>query len=335
MLSNSDTAIAEKMGDLMFSTPKKEEPVAKVEAEAPQEPIEDQAEIEDDQPSHDGAEETGDTDEGEEDASPAVDPEDSLPPIEAPSGWNAEEKTLFSSLPRNVQETLLRRASDQTKEVRRLQNETADNRKKFDAAMAQVNQERQQLAAQIQQNGDALYTEFQSKFSDVTDPVQLAQTDPLRYTEWQAYVAKITAQRSQAVHLQQQQEIQRQENLRTYRSKQNDELRDLVPSLKDDAAFEKFDTEVTNYLIKQGFPEQEIIGASAKSLAIVHDAMQWRKAQASRKTQEAKVANVPKVMKPGAKRDVDVKAEQTTKLRSNLHKTGSLDAFAAAIRNSL
>ncbi len=50
------------------------------------------------------------------------------PQIEPPRSWNKEEKTAWRRLPPDIRQAITRRENDRDKEIRRLQNEAADQR---------------------------------------------------------------------------------------------------------------------------------------------------------------------------------------------------------------
>lgn len=340
-LSNSDLDTASRMGALIF--PDKKAPVEKVasepipevrapasEREAPQEASEDTSH----EAAEGGADDLGDDLPLDDKIASHDDDADEEPSITPPSGLNAAEKELFKSLPVEAQRAWERRERDRTSEFHRLQSKTAEQQKAFDAAMAQLNAERQQLQIERQQAGNSLFAEFQKKFADVTDPIELARQDPMRALEYQGYIARLQQQAAADQQLKVQQEQERQQNLGRFRQEQNEELVRLIPNLKDQAAFEKFDADVTTFLREQGFNDNAIIGADAKSLAIANDAMKWRKAQAARKAAEAKTPP-PQVLRPGAKRDIDVQEQRQAALRQRLKKSGDVKDAAALIRNLL
>jgi hypothetical protein len=79
----------------------------------------------------------------------ATEPEGNLPPIEPPRSWTTEEKERFKSLPRELQAYLSEREQERDRDVRRRQNEAADERKAAQAEREAVARARQQYEAAL------------------------------------------------------------------------------------------------------------------------------------------------------------------------------------------
>ena len=111
------------------------------------------------------------------------------PPIAPPASWDADAKTRFAKLPREDQEYLIKRESDRDRELRRMQNETAERSKAFEAERAKLAQQLPPFQQQLAQLTAALNNQVMSEFADIKGPedlARMAETDPARYVRFDA-----------------------------------------------------------------------------------------------------------------------------------------------------
>lgn len=328
MLSNTDMEQVALIRDMI--EPKKEEPKKPIQ-EAPQEAPEAEeieAGADEGDPQEVNQEDDIDLD---EDAGREGEP--AKPAIPAPSSFTAEEKEWFSSLPPNMQETVLRREREVTKALHRAQKEKDDAVKALEPERQQIAAERQQLSQQLALYGDSLIAEFNAKFADVTDPVKLANLDPVRATEFNAYLLKI----QQANHARQQAEKtaeqERQAELSKFRQEQNVLLREKLKL--DDDGFTKWDGEISEYLSKKGFRPEQIQRASAEALEMADKAMRWDRAMAKKQAAAKSTEPPPRFVKPGTQSNATAKDEQRAASMKRLRKTGDIRDAAAVIKGML
>jgi hypothetical protein len=57
-------------------------------------------------------------------------------PVEAPRSWKREDKAAFAALPRAIKEAIAHRETERDREVRRLQNATAEHKKEAERLRA-------------------------------------------------------------------------------------------------------------------------------------------------------------------------------------------------------
>ena len=101
-------------------------------------------------------------------------------------------------------------------------------------------------------------------------------------------------------------------------------------------------SEVTSYLVKSGYSEDEI-GAldDARSILTVWRAAQWEKLQAQKPGVKKRLRLLPRTVRAGARDDAaslskeKEQAERVNALRKNLSETGSVDDAAALIRGMI
>jgi len=127
-----------------------------------------------------------------------------------------------------------------------------------------------------------------------------------------------------------------------YSNQQKENLTRLIPEWLDTNKAKSGREEIDNYL-KTAFEgdlalsEEDIASvADARLIALVQKAMLYDQGQKKVKTVKKKVRNLPKVVKPGAKKGKgELSAEKRTKQQKRLQKTGSVDDAAALILNTL
>jgi hypothetical protein len=220
------------------------------------------------------------------------------PPLEPPRSWAKEARERWAKLDRETQEYLRDRDSEDSAAVRRTQNEAAEARKQAESQVAAIAAERQRTAQQL---------EFLSQHIQNFDPI-LAEGAKIDWTRLAKeapgdFVAK-RQEYEDRIRTVQAIEARRQELNNS--SLQQAKAR-MVETLKrdlnlDDKGFAAFDVEVTNHLIKQGYPPQFIAQITdAASIKEARKAMLYDKMQADRAALEAKKkAPTPgRVMRPG------------------------------------
>jgi hypothetical protein len=256
------------------------------------------------------------------------------PPIEPPASWDDEAKARFGKLPREDQEYLARRERDRDLAVRRGQDENAKARKAIEAEYAAAVQQAQRYVQQIQFSAQALHQQLLGDFPEATNPAELAKlaaTDPARYLEYKGREEYVRAAYEQMATVQRQAQQQQQAKFREWIETEVKKLGELVPDWKDTARMTREVEDIRAYAVSQGFTEQEAQQPwSAAAVAIARKAMLYDKAQKA--TATAKVANLPKVVRPGTAAEAG-EAERTRAEQSlrDFRKTGSLQDAARAL----
>jgi hypothetical protein len=130
-------------------------------------------------------------------AESAPEPEaEAAPPIEPPRSWTKDEKERFNSLPRETQEYIASREQEREREVRRSQNEAAEQRKAIEAERSKVEQSRQQYESALPILMQNLQSAMAGEFSDIqtmADVQKLANEDFPRYVRWDAQQKQLAA----------------------------------------------------------------------------------------------------------------------------------------------
>ena len=288
---------------------------------------------------------TGDADSGQE---PGEGDAGRKPTIDAPAGWTADEKTWFETLEPARQESILRQyKTTQASEARR-QNEHYAAMQQTEQVMRATTQERQQLQAALQNYADPLLAEYSRNFADVIngqiDPVVMARTDPVRYTEYQAYQDKFRQIDEHSQRLGQWQAQQEEQNLMQFRHAENGRLTELMPALKDPVKFARFDKDISEYLVSKGFQPMHIAKASAEELTIAYKAALYdravgKKPAAATQTGNAAAApapaqqrQAPRVMKPGTGTSNSGSDDEYAAMANKARRTGTVEDAAGMIR---
>jgi len=177
---------------------------------------------------------------GDPETAPAEAPDEAepaeQPPIEPPRAWSKEEKEAFLKLPRDAQEISARIASVRETEFRRAQNELAEQRKAIEAARQQAEQAKQQYLEKIPTIEDIQRFVQQGPFADIKtqdDADALAQNDPFRYLQWDAYQKRLSGVAIQATQAQALKAQEKQSRRAAYEAEQNARLVELVPDMAD------------------------------------------------------------------------------------------------------
>lgn len=253
---------------------------------------------------------------------PEAEPE--LPAIDPPRSWAREEKERFRTLPRETQEYIAERESQREREFTKTQQETAEERRKYEAQIQAAERARAEYEARLPAMANTLRAQLASEFPDVRsqqDLERLATENPARFNLWQLSNQKLAqAQRAQD-EAQQRLDSEIFQKWNEFKSKEDKATADAIPDLSDPVKGQKLRDGARRLLTDIGFDKDELddswgeghlpgakTGKGAFSLRdhriqlLIHDAVMWRQAQAARKTMETKKAKVPPVQKPGVVR---------------------------------
>lgn len=113
------------------------------------------------------AEDTGDTDAGDDNGEDAA---DAVEPIEAPTSWAKDAKEVFARLPREAQEIIAKREADRERFVQQKSREAAGTRQA-------VESEARQALSTIMQNQQQALEQFMPQLPQMPDPRLLASPE--------------------------------------------------------------------------------------------------------------------------------------------------------------
>ncbi len=266
------------------------------------------------------------------------------PPIEPPRSWTKEAKERWQALPRETQEYLSQREQERDREVRRSQNEAAEQRKVIEAERQTAEKARQQYEAALPALMQTLQDAQAGTFADVRtvdDVTRLAAEDPFRYLQWQAHQQKLTAVQHEMRAAQERQAQEQSSKWTEHVQKEELAFLDTLTDA-DRTKLEDFKKEAPAFLESKGFTQSELAElASGKDRlsiydrrvqSLILDGLKYQAAQKANTTAKAQLAAkpVPPVQKPGvAKPAGAANAENIQNLTAKLDRSGSLrDAVA-------
>lgn len=214
------------------------------------------------------------------------------------------------------------RTSDYTKKTQTL----AEQRKAIEAERVKVDEAarlRDQYSQRLQLIEQMLTSQPEEDLS------ALKETDPIGYAVKVAERAErekqVAAVRQERQTLAARQQMDYQERLKAHLASEAEKLRSAIPEMADDVKSEVIRKEIKDFAKSVGFTDQELANVTDhRAVVALYEAMQWRKLQQNRVQSTKKVAEAPKMLKPGAgapKADKD--AEVAKKLSNKLKQTGS------------
>jgi hypothetical protein len=266
----------------------------------------------------------------------ATDPVVEEPPsIEPPRSWTSEDKETFKALPPATQARLVELDRTRELEVRKGQNEVAEQRKALEVEAKAAAAQRKQyetalpiLLKTMQTTGD--FADIKS----VEDIVRLAAEDPLRYTQWDAHQKKVAMLHHEVEAAQQREAKDKAAHWEKFYQREDQLLAESLPEAKDPEKWSKLRHSAVQTLKGIGYSEQELAELwetptfrDHRIQRLIVDATKLREAREKQRSAPPKV--VPPVQPgparaPGAEKEAVIKA-----LEQRLEKTGSLRDAAA------
>ena len=165
-------------------------------------------------------------------ATESAEPPAEQAPIEPPRSWTKEARERFAALPRATQEYLASREQDRDRELRRSQNEAAEQRKALEAERQKAEQARVQYETALPSMLATLQQHQAGEFSDIksiVDVERLAREDWPRYVLWDAQQKRIASAQQQLASTAQRQDQERQIRLDEYVQRERGVLIEKVP----------------------------------------------------------------------------------------------------------
>lgn len=279
-----------------------------------------------------------------EEAGQADPVEETQPPIEPPRSWTKEAKERFAALPRDTQDYIAQREQERDREIRRTQNEVADQRKALDAEKNELSQTRQQYEQALPALLQTLQAQQAGEFGDIksiADIERLAREDWPRYALWDAQQKKIAAVQQEVKSSQDRQGAEQLQKWQDFAKTEDQKFADKVPEFADKAKATKLADAALSVLKEHGFADQELAnlwnGQAAMSLRdhrvqlLILDGVRYREGQS--KAQAARKAPIPAVQRPGVAQPRGAADDQNIQaLKAKLEQTGSAkDATALLI----
>lgn len=238
----------------------------------------------------------------------AVEPEETLPPIDPPRSWTQAEKERFQSLPRETQEYLHTREQERDREFRRGQNEAAEQRKAIEAEQTKARELQQKYEAKLAQVMQTI--QETGPFSDIrsmADLEKLQVEDPFRFQAYQLHQWKLQATQAELVEAETRKAQEQQSQWAQHVQKENELAAEYIPELADKEKGLKLTQRVAQELLPElGFKDSELNDlASGKSKLSIYDHRVQRLLADALKLRDIKSAPkavpqaLPPVQRPG------------------------------------
>lgn len=168
----------------------------------------------------------------------------------------------------------------------------------------------------------------------------LKETDPIGYavkvaemSQREKQLAQVRAERQQIA---QQQEYDRQQQLRATVAQEAEKLVSALPAYADPVKGEAIRKEIRSYGKQAGFSDDELANVfDSRAVLTLYKAMQYDKLKASQPAIAKKVNDAPKAMKPGVSNPRDSGAEDIKKLKARARQSGKISDAAAAFERFL
>ena len=270
----------------------------------------------------------------------AVEPAET-PPIDPPRSWTAGEKERFASLPRETQEYIAERERDRERELRRSQNEAAEQRKSLEEKIAQAEKARQDYETSLPQLIQTLRTAQAGEFADIKtqdDVNKMAAEDWPRFARWQAHMMQVGTLEQEAKAAQERRTQQQKAEWKEFSEKEDRKFTESHPEFSDATKSAKMAEDVIKTWEAAGGNREDLMKSyhgetalSARSSAlqeILLKAALYDQAKAGISKPPAKP--IPPVQKPGTAKPASNEADdEIATLTRRVAQTGSLkDATA-------
>lgn len=269
-----------------------------------------------------------------------------VPLIAAPLSWDEKAKEVFRSMTPHQQQIVAEREAARDTEVRRRQNEIADQRKALDAEQAKISTERSGYVQQLNNFLTTAGQQFQDEFGSI-DWNRLATEDPAafvlkkhQFDQKQRHLATADAER---VRLESEAATERANAHTGYLAKQRELLIEAIPEFGDSEKAPKLRGQLVTLLQSNGYTPKEIEGLTdhrmVKILAqAVKDAEQVKVVTEQRAKTATKVAAAPpKVAEPTkpAPGKEEQSSQKSTALKRQLGKETRTDRQAEILAQFL
>jgi hypothetical protein len=213
------------------------------------------------------------------------------------------------------------RTSDYTKKTQTL----AEQRKQVEAERQRI-EEAAKLRDQYAQRLSVIEQMLASQPEE--DLATLKETDPIGYTmkiaERMEREKQVQAIRAEQQQLAQKQQAEYQENLRRHLALEAEKLSQAIPEMSDPVKGEVIRKEIKDFARAIGWSEQELAQIyDHRAVLALYKGLQHEKLQKSKPVATKKVAEAPKMLKPGTTgKQTTAEQDAVKKLQQRLAKTG-------------
>ena len=163
----------------------------------------------------------------------------------------------------------------------------------------------------------------------------LKETDPIGYavkvaemSQKEKQLAQVRAERERIM---QQQEYDRQQQMRQTIAVESEKLVAAIPEYADPNKGETLRKEIRSFGKQMGFSDEELANVfDSRAVLTLYKAMQYDKLQSSKPAVNKKVSEAPKAIKPGVSKPRDSNSEELRKLKARAKSSGRV-ADAASV----
>lgn len=266
------------------------------------------------------AQEPGDDVQAEE---PEPEPE-TVQAVEAPHRWDADQKALFSKLPPETQAIIAGLEAQREQVTEKAKGEAAAARK---AAETEAQQAQGVLTA-LSNVVPTWVETFKSRWDNI-DWQRWAREDPSAYVAGKAEFDAEQAQLNQALQTQQ---LAQQNAQQAFYRERAEQLPALAPELADPVKGEERLTELSQYLLKEGFDADTIRGADARMMKIAWKALKADKALSSITRPRPTPAPQKPGVAPAAAPTRTSAVRSVEQISARLNKSGSVEDAVALLQ---
>ena len=219
------------------------------------------------------------------------------------------------------------RTADYTKKTQ----EVAEVRKQVEAERQKI-QEASRLRDQYAERLSVI-EQMLNQTEKAEDLSALKEVDPIGYAVKVAEQAErekqLSAVRAERQRLAQQQQAEQSERLQAHLANEAAKLREAIPEMSDSTKAEVVKREIRDFAKSIGFSDQELAAVyDSRAVTTLYKAMQYDKLMKGKSDATKKVAQAPKMLKPGTSTPEARATEQDKKLRQQLRKSGKKDDAA-------
>lgn len=163
----------------------------------------------------------------------------------------------------------------------------------------------------------------------------LKETDPIGYavkvaemSQREKQLAQVRAERER---ISQQQEYDRQQQMRQMVAAESEKLVAAIPEFADPSKGESIRKDIRTYGKQMGFSDEELANVfDSRAVLTLFKAMQYDKLQSSKPAVNKRVQEAPKAIKPGVSKPRDSNSEELKKLKARAKSSGRV-ADAASV----
>ena len=213
-----------------------------------------------------------------------------------------------------------------TADYTRKTQEIAETRKVVEADRQKIEEAARLRDTYAQRLG--VIEQMLSQGEKAEDLTALKESDPIGYairvaeqTEREKQLAAVRAEQSRIA---QQQQAEQQERLNAHLQAEGLKLQEAIPEMADPAKGQAIRTDIRNYAKKIGFSDQELSQVyDSRAVTALYKAMQYDKLTAGKQDAVKKVAQAPRMMRPGTSTPEARETQEGKKLREQLRRSGN------------